>query len=69
MKLIFMKPKVASLSILKALFTDAGENSWIGPSLFDVWGKPRAKRLRVDPAERAFAVSVSERILGEIKNK
>ena len=68
MKVIFMSPKKASLSILKALFTDVGENSWIGPRLFDVWGKPRVKRLRVDPAERAFAVSVSEKILRETKN-
>lgn len=68
MKLIFMKPRKASLSIIKALFADAGENSWIGPRVFDVWGMPRIKRLRVNPSERAFAVSVSEKILRETKN-
>jgi NAD(P)-dependent dehydrogenase (short-subunit alcohol dehydrogenase family) len=68
MKVIFMSPKKASLSILKALFAEVGENSWIGPRLFDVWGAPRIKRLRVNPDERAFAVSVSEKILSETKN-
>lgn len=46
MKLIFMKPKKASLSILDALFKDCGENEWIGPRLFDIWGSPKRKKLR-----------------------
>lgn len=46
MKIIFMKPKKASLSILEGFFEDCSENEWIGPRFFDVWGTPKKKRLR-----------------------
>ena len=62
-----MKPRTAALSIVKALFCDTGDNAWFGPALFDVWGKPRLLRLRVNPEEREFVASVSERILEEIE--
>lgn len=45
MKLIFMSPKKASLSILLGLFSDTRGRAWIGPALFDVWGLPRKKKL------------------------
>lgn len=58
MKLIFMKPKKASLSILYGIFTETAYHEWIGPRFFDIWGKPRKKRL--------FSVSDSEsRYIGE----
>jgi NAD(P)-dependent dehydrogenase (short-subunit alcohol dehydrogenase family) len=46
MKVIFMKPKKAALSLLAGMFESCGECEWIGPRLFDVWGYPRKKRLR-----------------------
>ena len=46
MKIIFMKPKKASLSILDGLFVDTASGEWIGPRLFDVWGTPKRKKLR-----------------------
>lgn len=46
MKLIFMKPKKAALSILYGLFAEVKNNQWIGPCLFDVWGMPMVKKLR-----------------------
>ena len=46
MKIIFMKPKKASLSILEGLFSGCSQNEWIGPRFFDVWGTPKKKRLR-----------------------
>ena len=45
MKVIFMKPRRAALSILYGLFADVPSGSWIGPRLFDVWGLPRVKKL------------------------
>ena len=57
MKVIFMKPKKASLSVLKGVFCDTGRGKWIGPSLFDVWGAPKLKPLRTakpDEIERIF---------------
>ena len=45
MKIIFMKPKRASLSILAGLFLECGSGEWIGPSIFDIWGLPKKKKL------------------------
>lgn len=45
MKIIFMKPKKATLSILKGVFDYCGYHEWIGPSLFDIWGYPKKKKL------------------------
>ncbi len=46
MKLIFMRPKKAALSVVKGLFSDTPAYSWIGPRLFDVWGLPSIKKLK-----------------------
>ena len=55
MRVIFMSPKKAALSVLAGLFTPCGEGEWIGPRLFDVWGVPKKKRLlTADEAERAY---------------
>lgn len=45
MKLIFMKPRRAALSILSGIFYPTGKHEWIGPSVFNVWGLPRKKPL------------------------
>ena len=57
MKIIFMHPKRASLSILWGLFCDCGKNEWIGPSLFDVWGLPKKKPLRTSKADEAEKIA------------
>ncbi len=65
MKVIFMSPKRASLSILAGLFTSCKEDEWIGPRFFDVWGLPRKKVLRsIPPAERARLRREAERMRG-----
>lgn len=46
MKLIFMKPRRAALSLLAGVLSPCGYLEWIGPRLFDVWGKPCRRRLR-----------------------
>ena len=45
MKLIFPRPKKAALSVLLGVFKSTEYCEWIGPSLFDVWGYPKFKRL------------------------
>ncbi len=51
MKVIFMKPRRAALSILLGVFRPTAEGEWIGPRVFDVWGLPRVARLRGCSAE------------------
>lgn len=58
MKIIFMKPDKACLSVIKGLFTDCRAGEWIGPWLFDVWGRPVKKPLRT--AKKAEAEKIAE---------
>jgi len=69
MKVIFMKPKKAALSIVKGVFEASDYRTWIGPRLFDVWGRPSVKRLRtakdeevarIDSAAREIYAQLSE---------
>lgn len=46
MKVIFMKPKKAVLSVLKGCFDSTNYHSWIGPRLFNVWGYPKKQKLK-----------------------
>lgn len=57
MKLIFMKPRKACLSILLSLFEDTEQNEWIGPRVFDVWGLPKKKKLKTCSKEEAEQIS------------
>ena len=46
-KLLFPSPKKAIRSIVRAATYDAcGYMEWIGPSVFDVWGKPKKSLLK-----------------------
>ena len=68
MKLIFMRPRRACLSILYALFREHRPDSWIGPSLFDVWGMPRQKPLRTaSRPEREKITEIAEEIYNKTK--
>ncbi len=68
MKVIFMKPKKACLSILKGLFDETSINEWIGPRCFNVWGFPKKQILKtVSKEESEFIFKTAERIYSEIK--
>ncbi len=68
MRVIFMRPRKACLSILCGLFAPCKENEWIGPRIFDVWGLPRRSTLRscdVDETEtiRARADEIYQKLI------
>ncbi len=67
MKIIFMKPKKACLSILKGVFDSCSDCEWIGPSLFDIWGFPKKRLLRTASAEERKRIGeCAERIYTEL---
>ena len=67
MKLIFMKPDKACLSILAGMFTDCRAGEWIGPWLFDVWGRPAKKPLRTaTKSEEKRIARVAEEIYNSL---
>ncbi len=68
MKIIFMRPRRASLSILRGVFEPTDTDEWIGPRALDVWGLPRKKRLRTATAEERRRIGeCAERIYIQIK--
>ncbi len=70
MKLIFMKPKKAALSILRGLFIETAYREWIGPRFFDVWGLPKKKPLlSVSESESRYIGETAERIYTELLEK
>ncbi len=45
-KIAFPKPKQAVLSVLKGINDSCEFAEWIGPSIFDVWGKPKKNKIK-----------------------
>ena len=67
MKIIFPHPRRACLSILLGMFTDCNKKEWIGPALFDVWGRPKRKPLRTATDTEARRISeIAEEILEKL---
>lgn len=56
MKVIFMKPKKAALSILMGMFEKTEAYSWIGPRYFHIWGMPDKKALRTAKPQEIQAI-------------
>ena len=63
MKLIFMKPKKAALSLVAGLFESCEDCEWIGPRFFNVWGYPKKKRLNTVSEQERREI---ERIVREV---
>ena len=69
MKLIFMKPKKACLSVLKGVFTPCSYHCWIGPRLFDIWGIPRLKKLNTCTKSESNAIGkIADKIYNDLLN-
>lgn len=68
MKIIFMKPKKSVLCILEGVFTPTSYGYWIGPRIFDVWGKPTIKKLSVCYTEDSEkSKEIAEKIYNKLK--
>lgn len=63
MKVIFMSPKMAALSIIQGVYDKCEYLEWIGPGLFDVWGLPKKRKLdTASESERKEIFEISERV-------
>ena len=65
MKVIFMRPRAAALSVVRGVIEGSEYRTWIGPRLFDVWGKPKAKRLRTASDEEIAYIDRTARYIYE----
>ncbi len=60
MKIIFMKPKKAVLSILEGVFRFTEKGYWIGPRIFGIWGNPKKQKLKAcftDDSKKAYDIA------------
>ncbi len=68
MKVIFMKPRRAALSILRGVLEPCSYLEWIGPRVFDIWGLPKKRILGgVDETEREWIFKNAEEIYLKLK--
>lgn len=69
MKIIFPPPKKATNCIVEGIFTKTPAHSWIGPRLFNVWGKPKLKVLNTATQKEIDDIfHTAEKIYQRIKN-
>lgn len=45
-KLFFPTTEQASLSLIKGVFANSSYHEWIGPKIFNVWGKPKKQKIK-----------------------
>ena len=69
MKVIFMSPRRACLSILSAMFSECKSGEWIGPCLFDVWGLPKKKTLHTATKSEAAKIAKKAEFIYKNVNK
>ena len=70
MKVIFMSPEKAALSIVKGFFDPTEYHTWYGPRIFNVWGLPSKKTLHTcSIAESERIAIISEDVYNSVKAK
>ena len=65
---LFPSPKTASANIVYGLGHSTNYHTWIGPRLFDIWGKPKLKKLKtckLDESQKIF--EIAENLYKDIK--
>ena len=45
-KIVFPSPKKAARNVVRAVSEDCEYLEWIGPWLFNIWGRPKKKKLK-----------------------
>ena len=67
-KLLFPNPQMACLNIIKAIFDTTTQNQWIGPKVFNIWGKPAQKQFNTcTQQEKEELFNISQNLFNNIK--
>lgn len=69
MKVVFMKPNIAALSILEGLFFDTEPYTWIGPKFFSIWGMPKKVKLKTANASEIRKITENAEKISEFVKK
>lgn len=68
MKILFLKPEEASKSISQAVFKNCKYGYWIGPKIFNIWGKPAESKIKTfTKTESEQIYDIAEKIYTKIK--
>ena len=68
-RIFFPNPNKASLSILSGVFNATDSNEWIGPSIFNIWGYPKKKKIKsFSLKEQEQCFELAEKIYDKISN-
>ena len=68
MKIIFMRPRKACLSILRGLFDNCQKNQWIGPKYCRIWGLPKKEILKTcSEHEREWISDTADRLYKDLQ--
>lgn len=67
MKILFMSPKKACLSIVKATSLNCEFYEWIGPRVFRIWGMPKKGKVKCSKSESEKIYQIAESIYERIK--
>lgn len=63
-KLLFPSPQKAVLNLIYGLNNQTDYHMWIGPKLFNIWGKPKRKKLKTcSPSESEQIYLLAEKIV------
>lgn len=65
-KLFFPSPKNASRSIVQGAYDKCESFTWIGPRIFDVWGKPKKRKLKERKNESEEVFKTAQNIMKNI---
>ena len=69
-KLFLPNNEKASLSLIKGLFENTSYGKWIGPKIFNVWGKPKLNKLKsfnLNEVHKTY--EIAENIYNKIKKE
>lgn len=69
MRVIFISPEKASLSVIRGIFEKTEYHTWIGPKVFGIWGFPAKSVLKSCSVEESEYISdVAEKIYEKCKS-
>ena len=69
MRVIFMRPRRACLSVLQGIVDGCNSREWIGPRLFGIWGLPKKKALKTaNESEIRRIADIAEEYYERFKN-
>lgn len=68
MKILFLKPEDACKAISQAVFKNCKYGYWIGPKIFNIWGKPAESKIKTfTKTESEQIYDIAEKIYTKIK--